>query len=47
MASKRQETKRGEIRMCAGLVKCAGCAPSRNVGYDNCKGKFAGFACRV
>ena len=47
MASKRRETKQGEIQMFAGLVKCAGCGSSLNVGYDNRKGKFTGFSCWV
>lgn len=47
MASKRRETKGGEIQMFSGLVKCADCGSSLSASYDGKKGKYKGFSCWV
>ncbi len=47
MASRRRETKQGEIQMFAGLVKCADCGSSLNVSYDAKKQKYKNFSCWV
>ena len=47
MASRRRETKKGEIQMFAGLVKCADCGSSLNVSYDKRKERYTGFSCWV
>ena len=47
MKNRRRETKRGEIHMFAGLVKCADCGSALNVSYDSKKEKFTGFSCWV
>lgn len=46
MASKRRETKDGEIQMFSGLVKCAGCGFSLNVSRKK-DGKYTGFSCWI
>lgn len=47
MKNRRRETKRGEVQMFAGLVKCSGCGSSLNVSYNAKKQKFTGFSCWV
>lgn len=47
MKNRRRETKRGEVQMFAGLVKCSGCGSSLNVSYNSKKQKFTGFSCWV
>lgn len=47
MKNRRRETKRGEVQMFAGLVKCSGCDSSLNVSYNSKKQKFTGFSCWV
>lgn len=47
MKNRRRETKRGEIQMFAGLVKCADCGSALNVSYNSKKQKFTGFSCWV
>ena len=47
MKNRRRETKRGEIHMFAGLVKCADCGSALNVSYNSKKEKFTGFSCWV
>lgn len=47
MASKRRESKKGEIQMFAGLVKCAGCGSALNVSYSAKKQKYKNFSCWV
>jgi len=47
MASKRRETKQGEIQMFAGLVKCSDCGSSLNLSYDTKKQRYKNFSCWV
>lgn len=47
MKNRRRETKRGEVQMFAGLVKCADCGSALNVSYNSKKQKFTGFSCWV
>lgn len=47
MKNRRRETKRGEVQMFAGLVKCSSCGSSLNVSYNSKKQKFTGFSCWV
>lgn len=47
MKNRRRETKRGEVQMFAGLVKCANCGSALNVSYNYKKQKFTGFSCWV
>ena len=47
MKNRRRETKRGEVQMFAGLVKCSDCGSSLNVSYNSKKQKFTGFSCWV
>lgn len=47
MKNRRRETKRGEVQMFAGLVKCADCGSALNVSYNSKKKKFTGFSCWV
>ncbi len=47
MKNRRRETKRGEVQMFAGLVKCADCGSALNVSYNYKKQKYTGFSCWV
>ncbi|MFR5876302.1 MAG: recombinase family protein [Eubacterium sp.] len=47
MKNRRRETKRGEVQMFAGLVKCADCGSALNVSYNSKKQKFTSFSCWV
>lgn len=47
MKNRRRETKRGEVQMFAGLVKCSDCGSSLNVSYNSKKQKFTGLSCWV
>lgn len=47
MKNRRRETKRGDVQMFAGLVKCADCGSAPNVSYNSKKQKFTGFSCWV
>ena len=47
MKNRRRETKRGDVQMFSGLVKCADCGSALNVSYDAKKGVFGSFSCWV
>lgn len=47
MKNRRRETKRGEVQIFAGLVKCADCGSALNVSYNYKKQKYTGFSCWV
>ncbi len=47
MKNRRRETKRGEVQMFAGLVKCADCGSALNVSYNYKRQKYTGFSCWV
>lgn len=43
MKNRRRETKRGEVQMFAGLVKCADCGSALNVSYNSKSQAFTSF----
>lgn len=47
MKNRRRETKRGEVQMFAGLVKCADCGSALNVSYNSKRQAFTSFSCWV
>ena len=47
MKARRRENGGGEVQYFAGLVKCADCGSSLNVGYDKKRGRYTGFSCWV
>lgn len=47
MKKRRRETKRGEVQMFAGLVKCADCGSALNVSYNSKRQAFTSFSCWV
>ncbi|MDL2293432.1 recombinase family protein [Ruminococcaceae bacterium OttesenSCG-928-D13] len=47
MKSRRRESKKGEIQMFAGLVRCATCGSALNASYDGKKQKYKNFSCWV
>lgn len=47
MKNRRRETKRGEVQMFAGLVKCSDCGSALNVSYNSKRQAFTSFSCWV